>query len=71
MHIELRYKANPKSEFPTPNLKCGAARVRETRAANFTEGFTVGYAELIGKRQFFWLVIVPADKFLRLLIYWH
>ena len=55
------------SELPNPNLKCGAACVRETQAANFMEGFTVGYAEMIGKRRFFGLVIVPTDKFLRLL----
>jgi hypothetical protein len=35
------------------DLKSGAACVRETQAANFTEGLTVGYAEMIGKRQLF------------------
>ncbi len=46
---------------------CGR-RFGKPAAANFTEGFTVGYAEKIGKRQLFYgLVIVLADKFLRLL----
>jgi hypothetical protein len=40
------------SKIQNLKFKSGAARVRETRAANFTEGFTVGYAEMIGKRQF-------------------
>ena len=44
------HTSNPKSKIQ--NLKCGAACVRETQAANFTEGLTVGYAEMIGKRQF-------------------
>jgi hypothetical protein len=43
----------PKTKNQIPNLKCGAACVRETQAANFSEGFTVGYAEMIGKRQLF------------------
>ncbi len=41
------------SQIRNPNLKCGAACVREHRPRFFTEGLAVGYAEMIGKRQLF------------------